>query len=1148
MHAIRQKCRPKHQVLVLKCYPTTTKGAVDVKPNSSELSYLLYYATTRRSKVQKVGAFLEKKTASDVWRARIGNVQVTLQILSALIEKAPRDLPLYAPYVLKILNIILRSHDVTMAESSVPTFEAFCEHHDGASLSADQEYLHQYEEIVGIYASLASTRSPPSKTPISAPVAMRWRSAGLQAIMSVASSEALASLAGRQLNVVVPVLLENLWTDNKDFIELIEHRAVLEENIDAEKLRRRTSNSTVRTADASGDPNAPTLSATTADADKVAQQDIGVIAIHCLKQVFVVNNRSQIYSAIQATLQFVADRVAQNEKAIESNPSGGDFRGWATRIFEMITRWTPVQDRYIILVTAMDSLVRSQVVDANLQQQLVLATIVDSLLKSDINLIGLSVMDVLLGLVQHVLRLLKLDGGTPYSQHENGNGVSQVLRKKRSQSASGGFANAEIAAAPTQLRKDLLTLLQKCVGDLATHVYYADQISDMVSAILLRLRPSSLSGVANTVSAIENPAEASAVITPVGDLTEDYAIDGFFSFDTAKISALETVKSILLVASKHNSMNGLGILGRNQVPVSVWEGTQWLLRDVDGRVRKAYVDAISTWLDREVTQADLRGFEENPKGMVKTIRDESVTNLSKRAVSIAPHREKSIKPSRMTFLQLLHLAVYENAVQYIDSESDIVLLHLLLTNLVENLGVNAVRHGLPMIFRLQEDILGAETPMAKIRLGSLCHGYFWKLSEKFDFDTSPIGNIIHGEISRRQSKMFWIERVRLPPISLDQIGTPGEKVLQQALQLEEVENGLLRPFDDRFQMVMLIALSYAQSTSPLTTSPPTSPGRSFTHPIPSSTGPSGAFDRSMPDNIKDQMMSEWSKEAVIATVLEGSKTVSLSGSKTGTNTTGHRNFLAVNGQVNTGFSTSGSQSPQHQNYNSHRSRPNSNYGLVGGGGALQKLRKASGRSPAPASESSRNSITRVDQLKRVLTGQQNNFPGTSGVAASDASSESMVSYDFTASEVSFNPSQHNTGSAERSASLREPSDRARSKSRDRVTANGDYQRPSKSHPVLSKLNPNILQEADESLEAVPPAPSLLSSLAAGGTAVQDHALTDKSRKGRSLSRSTKSRGGQNYKSSLGGEESKASVDLEGLLNGIDVGRGHQKGNVAKPPY
>lgn len=72
MNAFEKRVRPKHQVLVLKCYPRTQKGAVDVKPNSSELSYLLFYATSRRSKIQKIGAFLEKKTASDVSRMRIG--------------------------------------------------------------------------------------------------------------------------------------------------------------------------------------------------------------------------------------------------------------------------------------------------------------------------------------------------------------------------------------------------------------------------------------------------------------------------------------------------------------------------------------------------------------------------------------------------------------------------------------------------------------------------------------------------------------------------------------------------------------------------------------------------------------------------------------------------------------------------------------------------------------------------------------------------------------------------------------------------------------------------------------------------------------------------------------------------------------------
>lgn len=89
MHAIQQKCRPKHQVLVLKCYPRTSKGAVDVKPNSSELSYLLFYATSRRTKIQKVGSFLEKKTASDVWRLRIGYVAALL--LTLLARHARRD-------------------------------------------------------------------------------------------------------------------------------------------------------------------------------------------------------------------------------------------------------------------------------------------------------------------------------------------------------------------------------------------------------------------------------------------------------------------------------------------------------------------------------------------------------------------------------------------------------------------------------------------------------------------------------------------------------------------------------------------------------------------------------------------------------------------------------------------------------------------------------------------------------------------------------------------------------------------------------------------------------------------------------------------------------------------------------------------------
>ena len=1159
MHAIRQKCRPKHQVLILKCYPRTTKGAVDVKPNSSELSYLLYYATTRRSKVQKVGAFLEKKTASDVWRARIGygrslggvcrisangefrNVQVTLQILAALIEKAPRDLPLYAPYVLKILSIILRSRDVTMVESSIPTFEAFCENHDGASLSADQEYLHQYEDIVHMYASFASTRLPPSKIPISTPVAIRWRGVGLQAIKSVASADALASVAGRQLDVTVPVLLENLWTDNEDFLDLLEHRMRVEEKVDTEKLlRRRTSVATVRTITTSAETNALALSGTTADADKLAEENTGVLALRCLKEIFVVNNRSQIHGATQATLKFIADRITEHESVIEIDSKGVPSRGWATRVFETIARWTPVQDRYVILVTAMDTLVRSPLVEDNLQQQFVLATMVDSLLRSDINLIGLSVMDVLLGLIQHVLRVLQLGGAAPHLQQDTGTGA---VNPSPSLSIP---TTAEISVMPTDLRRDLLTRLQECIGDLATHVYYTDQISDMVSALLLRLKPTPLSGVQGTAVAIENPSAAANAITEVGDMTEDPNIDGFFSFDTAKVKALEAIKSIIVVASHKKSVTGVGSLGRSRVPVKVWEGTQWLLRDPDGKVRKAYVDALLTWLNSEMTKSDLRIFQGKPKSLTRTSHDDSATNVSKRAVSNASHKDRQMKPSRTTFLQLLHLAVYENALQYLDNEPDIVLLHLLLTTLVKNLGVNALKDGLPMIFRLQEDILELESAISKIRIGSLCHGYFWTLSENFEFNSSPTGRAIHNEINRRISKRFWIDRIRVPPINLDQLGTPGQATPQQALPQEELETESLKPFDDRFQMVKLISLSYAQSIASPPPSAPTSPGRNFTHPILSTEAPPIQDQDAMPENIKDQMMSEWSRDSVIAIVQENSKTVSLNGSRSGTNTTGHRNFLAVNENLaNKEGTSSGQASPQGHHHHNHKSRPNSTYGLVGGPGALQKLRKGNGQSPSPMSESSRNSVTRVDQLKKALSGQPNALPGSRDVAHSDTSSESMVSYELSASEVSLNQVQQSVPAMEGSASLREPRDRSRSKSRDRAL-HDEHSRPLTSHPLHSDLNENNSKNEVDG-DSVPPVPPLPTSFTNDSVARQEHAMKDTLRKRRSVKRNTKSRGGPNSQSTLWGEASGVVVDLESLLKGIESGVG-QKGIVAKPPY
>ncbi|KAM0282239.1 hypothetical protein ACHAQH_003103 [Verticillium albo-atrum] len=1123
MNAIAQKCRPKHQVLVLKCYPRTTKGAVDVKPNSSELSYLLFYATSRRSKIQKIGSFLEKKTASDVWRLRIGNVQVTLQILTALIEKSPKDLPLFASNVLKILDVILGSKDITMAKSSIPTFEAFCENHDVSSSFADQGYLAQYESVVRAYATLASTRQTPGKGNPSQAVIMKWRTVGLEAIRSVSSSDPLSSVAGRQLAVIVPIILENLWHNDDTFLDVLLSRVQSEEKSDADKpMRRRTSIATVKTNDTAGDTNPIALAGTALDVDRLAEEDIGVLALQCLKQIYVVPNQPQIHTATTALLKFIHDRVAQNETVISAGEKPGSERGWAIQVFATVARWAPVQDRYIILVTAMDHISRLPLTEDNLQQHIVLTVLVSSLLQSDINLIGLSVMDVLIGFIRHMKRLMHLPGS---------GGLPRTDSEKEEQPQAAGDT--------TELRMQLLERIQLCIGDLATHVYYADQISDMISAILLRLRPGR--------SSSNNSSPPGEKADPTGN--EDAAsshtqLESFLSLSVGKTAALKAIKSILLVANPQTRITGNLNLSRNRVPIHVWEGTQWLLRDLDGHVRKAYVDVLVTWLDRETTMGDLKARDENlqphHRSVLRSGRELQPGGTAQRASSTASHREKPLKHHRSHFLQLLHLAIYDNALQFVDFEADILLLHILLTKLVFKIGVNAVRYGLSMVFRLQEDILDIETPLQKVRIGSLCHGYFWAVTEKFDIEESGAGRAVQDEIIRRRSKNFWVASINVPTPSVDLVGTPGVVRAQPTLPVHELDKEELIPFDDRSSLVNSLAAGYADSMVSPPVSPAASPGRSFSHPILGSalSHVPAEPDNELPLTFKELMMTDWTRETAQLAIQAASKSESLTGSRTGTTATG-RNRRALNGITN------GQGSPLGSHHNLRNSSPHA--AGAGGLAPFSKMRKSSVRSGMSATPSvgNRAPVASVDQLKLVMSGQ---LPPTAVSTSaglrnrdddddgSGSGSDSMVSYDYSPSELSFNPATQQSDNSE---------------TIQRSGSNG--RRSGARNSLLAQTSSSLQHGETDSADEVPPVPPLpdmrgLSSKIGDlhfdlptNSAIRDHAM--KPAKRNISTRSSDSR----YQSTLRGEET--SMDLRDLLHGIDSRAGeHSLGNVTRPPY
>ncbi|KAI0913473.1 hypothetical protein F4823DRAFT_42643 [Ustulina deusta] len=1121
MNAIQQKCRPKHQVLVLKCYPRTTKGAVDIKPNSSELSYLLFYATSRRSKIQKIGQFLEKKTASDVWRLRIGNVQVTLQILAALIEKSPKDLPLFAQNVLKILGLILRSSDITMVEASLPTFETFCEHHDVSSLFADQAYLHQYEEVVHAYAACASTRVTPGKGTPSKSVALRWRNAGLGAIKSIATSDALSSVSGRQLDVLVPMILENLWTDDEDFLDVLLQRAQMEEKVDSNALlRRRTSVSTVRTAGTGGDTNPIAISGTSGDIDKLAEEDTGVAAMQCLKQIFVIPNRPQLHGATTALLKFTRERISQKEVVVKSRPDGSRDSGWAIKIFDLITRWAPVQDRYAIMVTAMDAMLRTPPSSDSIDELIVLAAIVGSLLRSDINLIGLSVIDVLLSLIQHMKRTLRYCAAsrdnTSSSTSRDGEPISDSLEQ----------------ISPQQ--RNLLERIQQCMGDLATHVYYADQISDMIAAILSQLKPHPSAPEFKTTA--ERPSNPAGSAASTGNGSEDqFQLDSYFAKDLAKTTALRAIRLILMIANPKTKLSGNISLRRNKVSIQVWEGTHWLLRDPDGQVRKAYVDAVITWLDRETTRADFTARDDLSQDSSRVNNREGLpANTSRRAVSSASNREKPARPSRSYFLLLLHLAIYDTALQYIEFDTDVALLHILLTKLVTRLGVNATRFGLPMVFRLQEDIQEVETPLSKVRLGCLCHGYFWAVSEQFGFESSVIGRTIQNEIARRRSKSFWVDGVNVPTPLLQSIGTPGLLSQQRKMSIHEIESEALLPFDDRLTIVDCICTNYRVGAISPPVSPSASPSRGFSSPIISSTlstiPPVNDQDE-LPVKFREEMLMEWTREAAIATIQEGSKSASLSGSKTGTTTT-KRNRLAVNGPATNGHGPSrpGSAYAAHNNL-----RPSSTAGTHGAPRKSSVQSRSSGQSG-----SVRGVVASVEQLKSALTGDPARPQTFHTVQEDDSSSDSMVSYEFSPSEASFNPQ-----APEGSETNEVNQTRTRPKSRENK-ALGDSGGPLTSHPM---------DVGDYDEDEVPPVPPLPASYIGKSpepdtglerslrVSLQDQAV-------KTSKRSIRSREGEGTTSNTFVDSGVTNtMDLQSLLRGIDSkSRQNTIGNLSRPPY
>jgi len=333
------------------------------------------------------------------------------------------------------------------------------------------------------------------------------------------------------------------------------------------------------------EPDPRTAEGTAQDADRIEEEEVGELALDCLKAIFDSQNRAQARGGAVAFMRYIAD---EEQRYIESGESTS-MDQWASTLFRLIIAWTPVQDRFVVIVTAAETLVRFPLAESqSFRVAEVYAKAILNVLRSDLNLIGLSVIDILLGLIHVSVRTVAMTGDQ----------------------SSGTQLNRPVTtSSQRRAAEDLIPYLKDCISNLARHVYYSDQVTDLISFILLRVKadPSpSEQERPGTTTAVPGDIKASvASLSQRPSTRARSSVHGTFCTEEGRKLALEIVKDIIDVAKSTQQYSaGSAVINRNRVPLGVWEGSQWLLRDQSEAVRSAYKEALMEWARYESDEGD----------------------------------------------------------------------------------------------------------------------------------------------------------------------------------------------------------------------------------------------------------------------------------------------------------------------------------------------------------------------------------------------------------------------------------------------------------------------------------------------------------------------------------------------------------------
>ncbi|KAI1300122.1 membrane anchoring protein efr3a [Mortierella claussenii] len=410
----------KHASLINNCYPTRPdeKG-----PKSSELSYLVFYATSKPAKLTKVGNFIERKVVRDYRKKRLSDVHCSLEIIKTLLLSSKAHLNIFSKNIVSILDALLVDiSDLDIVRHCQNVFSCFCGAHDGSTLGVDTEFRTLYDRVVARFAGIATLKGTDSSN--------RYRMIGLRALEAVVSSSALYACDPKaQLNLVLPAILDCL-IDSKNAVNI-----ALDSSPDSPSIRRSVSIHVAVHPD-----------------NIVTDDDVTAEAVRCLCALFKTPNGGNVRLALGPTFTYLDEHS----------------RWWPSTfgvgIVKAIVSSILPQYRYMVvneIITRIDS-VESTTSDhiLCLQKKATMISALEAILVSPISLIGMPVLEVL---------------------------HSFLVALTKSLSAFISMTKEGDSGQALSLESLIQESLVKSVGGLATHIYYSNQVPHIISHIAGKL-------------------------------------------------------------------------------------------------------------------------------------------------------------------------------------------------------------------------------------------------------------------------------------------------------------------------------------------------------------------------------------------------------------------------------------------------------------------------------------------------------------------------------------------------------------------------------------------------------------------------------------------------------------------------------------